>query len=647
MKKILSIFIIINFANLHAEESKVNKFLAKFDIKVDRPKSCPLESKKLSDTLSKIDSLKVALKNNCLQDNNNKLDDIYKSFQDLETELKNQKYIDHSAEEAININLNDDPKKDELNGVKFSTLFGNINTLIKKKQCNLEDGRVLNSLADLVYDSTKLGLASGNDTGIFIAGVGILTSSTLRLIDAIIKEKFDFEKITDRQSFIKLNCSFYDIRNTLESEGVLEVENSNSKQDLKDAIQYIEEITAAIKANDEGRNNINNYNAKLDAERIRTNLGEIAEVKKSLLKLKDVINQVKFDGLPEDTKRMLAINEIVRDYEIYLNQLNYYRSLSISPAPILDDMFLLELKKLDPIDNNAIIELLKMSNENFTKNIKPIFLFHIVRIVNDIDIRSLKETEQNAEAKKSYLAKLDDDKKILIEQLQKLNSIKSKLEKIVSNRKYTGLDDGSDNLIGIIEDYKAISNVIYGDSGDKFLKYSTQKALDEIDSFNDKYNAFLQKHNLTDENLTSYGQQENAYFCQNVQRLKINFKYADSLVQEGYDFLITNKDLISADVKNYYNQTLDETENKNSNYLSSIEKIQRHYYSTILAMRILKGKDITEDEKNKYLSNNHFYNKKYLGQSILKLEEMRKKIKLVQDAFDKYNCYKIMKEDIK
>lgn len=634
---------LVIFAQNASATSSVEELIAQYNVKVDRPKTCPLESKKLSDTLTKLESLKSALKDNCLTDKNEKLNDILNSFKSLETDLQKNNLIDKTLEEAVSDSVNGDTKTEGLNGVKFSTIFNNVNSLIKKKQCNLDDGRVLQSIADFVYDSTQLGLVAGNQAGAIIAGGGLIVSSSLKLIDMILKQRFDFEKIADRQSFIKINCSFYDIRNTLESEGILEVENSRSREDLKDANFYIEEINKSLKRNEEARTNQANYFTSVDSDKVKESVGNIATVKKSLLRLKEIISQAKYDGLPDETKKMLAVTDIMKEYETFVFQLNYYRSLNISSIPMLDDMFLVELNKFNPVDMNSINELIKMPIDNFNKNVKPIFLYHIVRIVTDIESKENKEIEKNAEFKKAYIAKLDQEKKELNEKLVQVTAIKTKLDKIVSEKKYSGLDDGSDNLVAIIEDYKMVSGEIYGEWGEKFLKYTSLKSSEESDRFAEKYDRFAKKHNLLAVDMISIDNDKNVYFCQDAQKLKLSFKYADSLVQEGYDFLVTNKDLIYGDVKNYYNQTLNEEDSK---VLGSVEKIQRHYVSTMLAMKSINGKEIAPEDLDKYLKKTNFFTNQYLGRSILDVEAGRKKIKLIQDKFDQANCYKLMKEDI-
>ena len=255
----LAIFFILIFANLfpvHAQDfEQVNALIKKYQTVHERPKSCPLESKGLADILAKSEAIKNIFKSNCLQKDPGKMTEILGSIKDFQDELKKRDIIDKDSQGNAILSVvtgsdstNSNNSSGAINGAKFSSLFSNITTMIKKNQCNLEDGRVLEMTADLINDSTQLGLLSGNELGVVIAGGGFIVSSSLRLIDMIIKQKFDFEKNQDRQTFIKLNCSFYNIRHDLEVQGAFDVENNSNRDDLRDAKDLIEKLNASLKA---------------------------------------------------------------------------------------------------------------------------------------------------------------------------------------------------------------------------------------------------------------------------------------------------------------------------------------------------------------------------------------------------------------
>jgi len=226
--------------------------------------------------------------------------------------------------------------------------------------------------------------------------------------------------------------------------------------------------------------------------------------------------------------------------------------------------------------------------------------------------------------------------------LAELKKLEEKLGRVVSPRQYSATDDGSDNMVSLLENYKNIAGQIYGEWGEKFLRYTTLKSYEETKTFGDKIERFNKKYG---EQLKAFkvDSSPSTYICQDIQRIRYSFKYADSLVQEGYDFIVTNKDLFHTDQKTYYNTELDEENGTSAG--SSIEKIQRHYKSTILAVKKLKNEQIDPDEEAKYLLRK-WNGSSYLGRSMLDVSDIRNTVKNIQDKFERLGCAKVLVEDI-
>lgn len=150
-----------------------------------------MESKKFSDLIAKTEAIKDVLKGSCTKSEDGKMKEVLASLKTLQENLKDNAVVTNS-ETLSDIIIDKDDKKSVVNGLQFSAVFSNINSMIKKNQCNMEDGRLLESTADLIYNSTQLGVLSGNAIGLIVAGGGFLISSALRLIDLIFKQRFDF-----------------------------------------------------------------------------------------------------------------------------------------------------------------------------------------------------------------------------------------------------------------------------------------------------------------------------------------------------------------------------------------------------------------------------------------------------------------------
>ncbi len=659
MKYILVITFMLGLSsNLMAQDlEKVNAIINKYKITAERPKACPLQSKKFSDLLAKTEAIKNIFKSNCLQKDESKMAEVLNSVKDIQDELKKRNIIEKTVDGKTIISAitgSDAPTSTDsttassgsavtaLNGIKFSTLFSNITTMIKKNQCNMEDGRVLEMTADLIYDSTQLGLLSGNQIGLIVAGGGFIVSSALRLIDMIFNQRFDFEKNQDRQTFIKLNCSFYDIRKDLESQGVLEIENNSNRDDLRDTRALIEQMIYSIKDMDKEKIDQKKKLDFMDEATVSSLVGDVAVFKKTLTRIKVYLSNgiVESNDNPSETQKLLMITKLAQDYDLVRTQLNDYRLLKVSTVPMLDDLFLMELRKYDSLDE-SFYQTLNISAKDFNDNYRAKFLFHVFRILNDIAIKEELASMQNADAKKEKVQDLQKKQELYTDRLQELKKVEDRLVRVISPREYSATDDGSDNMVSLLENYKNISEQIYGEWGDKFLKYTTQKSYDETKIFNEKIDRFNKKYSDLIKNFKVDSSPAN-FACQDIQRIRFSYKYADSLVQEGYDFIVTNKDLFYTDAKNYYNAELDE-ESKGG--FSSIEKIQRHYKSTILAIKKLKNEQIDPSDEEKYLSRN-FSGRSYLGRSMLDVSKAKSMARVIQDKFQQLNCNKILVDEI-
>lgn len=639
---------------------RAEALIKKYTTVVERPKSCPLESKKYSDLIAKTEAIKGVLKSNCMDKEGDKMSEVLASIKEIQDELKTKNMVSSSSSSVGNLLgslTNSDSTStsaaggttagntNALSGLKFSALFSNITTMFKKNQCNMEDGRVLEMTADLIYDSTQLGVLAGNELGLIVAGGGFLISSALRLIDLIFKQRFDFEKTADRQSFIKLNCSFYEIRRELDQHGVFDVENNYSREDYRDAKAITESLIKEIKNLEERKVNISKTHEQMDKKTFEENVGNLDSFKKTLLKVKTYLQSgINTNSeIPSETQKLLMISKLSQDHGSLLTQLNSYRSLGLSSIPMLDDLFVMELNAFDSLNTAVFGQTLNISAKDFNENHRAKILFHIIRISDDINVKENKLAEKNNGVKKELGESIEKSKVELQSKLIEMQKVENRLGNLVSPKEYSGLDDGSENLVAILDNHQKISTQIYGEWGEKFLKFTTIKSHDEAADFSDKMARFKLRY----EQVLNKKHNEKlpiTYVCQDAQRLRLIYKHADSLVQEGFDFIVTNKDIIHTDVKNYYNRSLNEESNPGSTS-SAVEKIQRHYKSAVLALKKLKGEEISKEDENMYLTKT-FLGNNFIGKSMLEVSAAKKEAKNIQDIYDKLECQRSLVEEL-
>lgn len=623
--------------------ARADQLIKKYNAVYERPKSCPLESKKFSDIIAKTEAIKDALKGNCLKSEDSKMSEVLESIKSLQDSLKENAVITNSSS-LSEVVSDTDEKANAISGVKFSAVFSNINNMIKKNQCNMEDGRVLETAADLIYNSTQLGVLSGNAVGLIVAGGGFLISSALRLIDMIIKQRFDFEKAADRQTFVKLNCSFYEIRRELDTQGALDMENSLTRDDYRDTKALADELTIELKKLDTDKVNIAKANAEIDRTTFTENVGDLTELKKTLVKtqkyLQPGLNQAL--DIPTETQKLLMISQLAQDYDLLVGQIKNYKELNISSIPMLDDLFLQDMKKFDSLDIVGFTEAMNISGKDFNENHRAKILFHIIRIGNDITAKEQKILGKGEKQKAILASGMEKKKDEYLSRLVELRKIETRLGNLVAPKEYSGLDDGSENMVTIIDNHNKISSQLYGEWGDKFLKFTTSKSFEEVSTFNERLFSFNTKYAsiLKDGKLDKI---KTSYFCQDAQKLRLMFKHADSVVQEGYDFIATNKDLIYSDVKNYYNGTLNEEEDLAAG--GSVEKVQRHYKSVLFALKKIKGDEVSKEDSKRYLEKTLFGNY-FIGRSMIEVTRSKGRAKNIQDVYEQFDCQRSLSADI-
>jgi hypothetical protein len=508
----------------------------------------------------------------------------------------------------------------------------------------MEDGRVLETTADLIYNSTQLGVLSASPIGLIVAGGGFLISSALRLIDMIIKQRFDFEKPTDRQTFVKLNCSFYEIRRELDTQGALDMENSLTRDDYRDTKALADELTLELKKLETDKVNIAKANAEIDRTTFADNVGDLTDLKKTLTKIQKYLQPGLNQALdiPTETQKLLMISQLAQDYDLLVGQIKIYKELNISSIPMLDDLFIQEMKKFDSLDIAGFTETMNISGKDFNENHRAKILFHIIRIGNDIAAKEQKVLGKGEKQKAILVSGMEKKKEEYLSRLVELRKIENRLGSLVAPKEYSGLDDGSENMVAIIDNHNKISSQLYGEWGDKFLKFTTTKSFEEVTTFNERLFTFNTKYAsiLKDGKLDKI---KTSYFCQDAQKLRLMFKHADSLVQEGYDFVATNKDLIYSDVKNYYNGTLNEEEDLASN--GSVEKVQRHYKSVLFALKKIKGDEVAKEDSKRYLEKTLFGNY-FIGRSMIEVTRSKGRAKNIQDVYEQFDCQKSLSADI-
>ena len=357
-----------------------------------------------------------------------RLDAILAGAQEIQTSL-NDLGVNADDNDTVNTLISGEiPAGDgsTISGAQIATVFNNINNIFLNGKCNLNKGSFLEQTADIIQSFAQMGLLVPNQNGLVVAGGGLAISSILRAIDSIFSDRFNFDEIKDRQTFIKLNCAFYDLRQDVQNAGLMDVGTNEHKDDLVDVKTLINLVESKIKSIAINRDNIQKEIEKLKNEHINETLNGLIPLEESVKKgLAQVIIPVAdTEGVPAATIKLRTINALAKLYLTLKSQLDAWFESGLNSIPIMDIMLTQELAKLDFSTNPIEFQnLIKMDVEEFNNTFRANLLFHFERLTNDISSsrqviseKWLKETVIHGRDVMTYLKNLDA--RIL---LQKIN----------------------------------------------------------------------------------------------------------------------------------------------------------------------------------------------------------------------------------
>ena len=203
---------------------------------------------------------------------------------------------------------------------------------------------------------------------------------------------------------MKLNCSFYEIRRELDLNGALDIENSTSREDYRDIKAISEQLMLELKKLEEDKVNIAKSYSVIDADIFKENVGDLTELRKIIDKIQRYLQpgvNASLD-IPSDTQKLLMISQLAQDYDLLFGQVQLYKTLQISSIPMLDDLFLNEMKKFDSLNIEAFTEAMNISAKDFNDNYRAKILFHIIRIGNEITNKENKLAVKGQKTKVKY-----------------------------------------------------------------------------------------------------------------------------------------------------------------------------------------------------------------------------------------------------
>ena len=618
-----------------------------------RPEACPLESKLHLNLLAKVTNIKSLFIDNCLDNDQSIVTDILEGAETIQAEIDAASKKEEESEQAVPEETPTSSSIDiggiEIDGKTVADVISNINNIYTKKSCSKlsEHKGFLGETADIILDIAKIGLLVPNTTVLSVAGGGVALSSTLNILNNIFTKRFDFEETEDRQTFIKLNCAFYDIRRDIEKSGFLDVSTDDHEKDQIIVKDLLKTIDKEFKQFNLVLEKINKNFSEAKKEFYEEQSGHLYEVITDLEKITESVNQ----PIQLPSQKLAFIELITRNSVSLQQRLKRYSRSNSDELNFLNLQLMSILKKFDYTNLEGIVELQSMELGEFVLTIQEILKYHFDRLektydkmLDKIDKKWAKkpygefETPSKfSEALKNEYSKKGDEYEMLY---LGLKNVDARLKRIIDEVAFTSADDGTENVVSILSEFDSIVDQIYGKHGQKFLKYTAKKSIKTNKDFNKNFLKFAESHLKKTENgfklknINEITPLRLMYACQDARPFRRQWKLAESLAQQGYDFVATNADLFHSDINRIFWGRSGGRKYGIHRILSKYEKIQMHHKSAIYAKKHISGIPFDKKYHRKYLR------KKFLGRSILEVTESKKKARILQELIEVYDCPK-------
>jgi hypothetical protein len=417
----------------------------------------------------------------------------------------------------------------------LNQLLGGLNTLTSNTAClyDIKSRGLLPVISDVVMSVSQLGLLVPSGTGMMLAAGGYIAGSGLKIVNELIKDKFNFNKSEDRKSFIQLNCAFFDSRRAMEESGIFDLATEAYRQEF--AAKLRKERASLLKEQRERAATVTKAETAINDALKSVDGAQEKNLDPVLLKQMDDLSTA-LASKPGDYaakwKQVLALSKVAEKLYDGLNRL------------VLNN----EKDSLTLLRQNLgrIIPLLKEGDKAWTSNIDdweisfrgPLMAF-LVPVANGLrsDISTLEGelalNDQKAAMEismlKSQVKEINANSWILSQRIASLEAKISNLER--SNSKlFSDSDEGTSNEVEILENYRKLQNAILGKAGAGYLANAIQRSYELEEAIEKMLPRF---------NTARTGKEK----CAAADKLRFAWTQYRFKVQEAHDFVATNMDL--------------------------------------------------------------------------------------------------------
>ncbi|WP_419172776.1 hypothetical protein [Halobacteriovorax sp.] len=561
-------------------EAEIKDVVSRNKLPLTRPEFCPLNNtRSYEQALTSLKNIVTVFKDDCFDGNESLIGNLIDSSNELETELNKLK--EEQGKETTDVI----PSSEEVtvDGIPVAQVINGVNTLFSNNSCSsLERTPFLERSADIIQTFSQFGLYS--PSGITVAYGGLAVASILRFVSNIFNDRFEFENEEDINTFVKLNCAYYDVRNQVKALEIFDIDTQRHYTDRELSKALVAQIKKDYESLAKAKENVEAEFEKIKSAEVNKIDAEVEKLISGLYeKMKNPLSDL--PGKSARYQQAEVLGELAFSKDLLEEYLDSYISESKGADRFLNILF---KQKLSLLDNP--MALMKMSVKDFNKEFLADMASSFNRVLKNISAKREKARsifddtyiislgDENITVKEyKELLKSEDLKKRekrITDALAAISDVDNRLAAIIAKKEYSSEDSKDGDLREIIKSLDIIRNHVYGKYGREFVDKMRSMAEDQNKNFNDKYKDLEKHYNISKSGESDdLGEDRKLNACVDVQTTREVWVYAQKLSELGYDFLATNNDIFG------------DADNKDR------RKIKSHNDSAILARRIITARN--------------------------------------------------------
>jgi hypothetical protein len=499
----------------------------------ERPVSCPLRFSNLSQLRDQVQALTAAMGNGCSQNDQQALKQLNSSVGNLEgiaTSFSAYQGTDQKAQNAVLAK-------------NAGQILGSLNIITSNNSCfyNIRSRGALPVISDIVMSLSQLGLLIPSTSGATVAAGGYLAGSGMKIINELVKKKFNWNRPEDRRAFIQLNCAFFDNRRVMEEIGLFNPQTNSFKDQLlfdlkKEKLQLIKiqkfheqelkkleltlgaELSSIPTSKEQGLNPI--LKQKLDELSIQlatkpadysSKWRQVSQLALLLPDLRTMLSNLKIDG-PQQNSVEILLNNI----EVMKEDLKKDGKAWTCTIDEFEFKYRGPLMAFIPQISEVVGKQLSVSETIATAEDKE-FAKRLSHIRSDLKVSRYSNWAAS----------------------QRLISVEAKINSLEGSENDTIFsqdDEGNSDAVDLLENYRTLQKSILGKEGKGYLDNT-------VSSLEDLSISVMRQEEWFDET------KEPRERCAAAEKLRFAWAQYRYKTQESYDFVATNLDLYRSSFK--------------------------------------------------------------------------------------------------